>query len=79
MNTSSPPTPSEPRDFRLEVTKRIVKMLEEGTAPWQKPWEGGRMLMPVNQTTGKPYRGGNALYLMITALEKGYIDPRWMT
>ncbi len=37
------------------------------------------MLMPVNQTTGKPYRGGNALYLMITALEKGYVDPRWMT
>jgi len=27
------------RDHRQEVTDSIVKMLEEGVAPWQKPWE----------------------------------------
>ena len=27
----------EKRDFRQEVTDRIVKMLESGVAPWQKP------------------------------------------
>jgi antirestriction protein ArdC len=55
-------------------------MLEEGTAPWQRPWqagEGGRM--PFNPTTGKPYRGGNVLSLMIAGMRKGYSDPRWMT
>jgi antirestriction protein ArdC len=48
-----------PRDFREEVTNDIIKLLEQGTAPWQKPWEdvaaGG---MPINPTTGKNYRGG---------------------
>ena len=31
----------EKRDFRQEVTDRIVKMLENGVAPWQKPWRAG--------------------------------------
>ena len=35
--------------------------------------------MPINQVTGKPYRGGNVLHLMITAQGRGYDDPRWMT
>ena len=26
------------RDFRQEVTDRIINMLETGVAPWQKPW-----------------------------------------
>ena len=30
---------AQKRDFRQEVTDRIVRMLEEGVAPWQKPWE----------------------------------------
>jgi hypothetical protein len=29
------------RDFRQEVTDNIVRMLERGVAPWQKPWEPG--------------------------------------
>jgi antirestriction protein ArdC len=69
------------RDFRQEVTDRIVKMLEEGVAPWQKPWEPGASSagMPMNPTTDKAYRGGNAIHLMATALSRGYDDPRWMT
>jgi antirestriction protein ArdC len=34
---------SPPRDYRAEVTADIIKMLEEGTAPWQKPWEAGEL------------------------------------
>ena len=33
----------------------------------------------MNPTTEKTYRGGNAVHLMATALERGYDDPRWMT
>jgi len=29
------------RDFRQEVTDNIIRMLEHGVAPWQKPWEPG--------------------------------------
>ncbi|HJT70868.1 MAG TPA: zincin-like metallopeptidase domain-containing protein [Terriglobales bacterium] len=83
--TAQPPNSLAPkpekRDFRQEVTDRIVNMLEDGVAPWQKPWEPGRASvgMPTNPTTDKTYRGGNAIHLMATGLRKDYEDPRWMT
>jgi len=69
------------RDFRQEVTNDIIRLLEQGVAPWQKPWQPGAasLGMPINPTTSKTYRGGNALHLMATGLRKGYADPRWMT
>jgi antirestriction protein ArdC len=69
-----------PRDYRQEVTDDIIRLLEAGTAPWQKPWEevaGGGL--PYNPTTNKPYRGGNIIALMISEMRHGYTDPRWMT
>jgi antirestriction protein ArdC len=69
-----------PRDYRAEVTADIIKMLEEGAAPWQKPWEAGEFgRTPFNPTTNKPYRGGNVLGQMISGMRKGYSDPRWLT
>jgi antirestriction protein ArdC len=65
------------RDHRQEVTDSIIAMLENGVAPWQKPWEGAAM--PFNPTTERPYRGGNTVYLTATGLSRGYEDPRWMT
>ncbi len=63
-------------DYRQDLTDKIIKALEEGTAPWQKPWDGSRgNFFPINATTNKPYRGGNALWLM----SQGYDDPRWCT
>jgi antirestriction protein ArdC len=69
------------RDFRQEVTDSIIGMLERGVAPWQKPWEPGVSPagIPFNPTSERPYRGGNAIHLMATGLERGYEDPRWMT
>src|SRR5215471_20390109 len=75
--------PREPasRNFRQEVTDRIISMLENRVAPWQKPWNPAdtSLDMPMNPTTGKAYRGGNAIHLMATGLLRGYVDPRWMT
>jgi antirestriction protein ArdC len=67
------------RDFRQEVTNQIIEMLERGTAPWQKPWEPGALQLPFNPTSGRSYRGGNALNLMVETESKGYNDPRWLT
>jgi antirestriction protein ArdC len=70
------------RDLRAEVTDTIVKMMEQGTAPWQKPWKSGSPApfeMPFNPTTARRYQGGNALYLMAVGSARGYEDPRWMT
>src|SRR5713226_5020886 len=78
---SAQPIAANPRDFRQEVTDRIISMLGKGVAPWQKPWNPGEASvgMPKNPTTDRNYRGGNALHLMATALQRGYNDPRWMT
>ncbi len=85
--TPQPATEAQPtsqpgaRDFRQEVTNSIIRMLENGVAPWQQPWHPGAasLGMPMNPTTAKGYRGGNALHLMATGLQRGYGDPRWMT
>jgi antirestriction protein ArdC len=79
--TSTAPSKPEKRDFRREVTTEIINMLEVGVAPWQKPWEPGDAspATPMNPITGRPYRGGNAIHLMATGLQRGYGDPRWMT
>jgi antirestriction protein ArdC len=65
------------RDHRQEVTDSIINMLEQGVAPWQKPWQG--VGIPINPTTERNYRGGNAVHLLATAVQLGYEDPRWMT
>ena len=77
QSTDKPPL----RDFRQEVTDNIVRMLERGVAPWQKPWEpgAGSLGIPFNPTSERTYRGGNAMHLMATGLQRGYEDPRWMT
>src|SRR5580700_722253 len=85
--TTTQPTQNRPtdkpalRDFRQEVTDNIIRMLERGVAPWQKPWEPGAssLGMPINPTSERAYRGGNAIHLMAIGLRRGYEDPRWMT
>ncbi len=61
------------------VAESIVRQLEKGTAPWVKPWKPGESYLPHNPTTGKTYRGANALWLMSVAEDKGFSDTRWLT
>lgn len=72
-------TSSIKRDLRREITDNIIDALEKGVAPWQKPWQAGAFEMPLNPTTGKLYRGGNALHLMVTGMRNSFEDPRWIT
>lgn len=65
------------RDYRRELTDKIIRALEAGTAPWQKPWDGSvaQPMMPYNPISGTVYRGGNVVGLMM----QGFDDPRWCT
>jgi antirestriction protein ArdC/phage/plasmid primase-like uncharacterized protein len=65
------------KPFSETVADKLIEQLKEGTAPWQKPWEPGQpgAFLPTNPTTGKRYRGINAIQLM----SQGRSDPRWMT
>lgn len=71
-------------DYAQEVAERVIKALEAGTAPWQKPWAAGTPArpgegMPFNAISGKGYRGGNAVNLMLEQQARGYADDRWLT
>lgn len=62
------------------VTAQIVAELEQGTAPWVKPWKGsGVAELPYNAATGRRYSGVNVLLLWGTAFEKGYRSAVWLT
>ncbi len=52
--------------YHEQFAARIIKALEAGTAPWQKPWKAGERILPHNFGSGRDYRGGNAVYLAIT-------------
>jgi len=52
------------------ITDRVVSLLEQGTVPWQKPWQCGD-LMPRNLA----YRGVNVFLLHAMSFE----SPFWLT
>lgn len=54
------------------VTEKIIKMLEQGVVPWQRPW---KVNPPANLISGKPYRGINILLLFGST----YTSPYWLT
>lgn len=59
-----------------KVAEDLIKKLEQGTAPWQKPWDVNNIpVLPFNPTTGNNYKGLNVFALMM----EGRDDPRWMT
>lgn len=56
------------------VTDRITKLLEEGTCPWQRPWNA-LAGMPRNLFSQRPYHGINVWMLGAQA----YASPFWAT
>ena len=54
-----------------KITERVLELLEEGTAPWRRPW----VTAAPQSVRGRPYRGINALLLGL----QEYGDPRWLT
>ncbi|MHA1597538.1 MAG: zincin-like metallopeptidase domain-containing protein [Alphaproteobacteria bacterium] len=64
------------KNFRQNVAEEMIRHLEAGTAPWQKPWDPGVYhARPFNPTSNKSYHGINAVILDMS----DYSDPRWMT
>jgi len=62
--------------WRQNVADEMIRHIEAGTAPWQKPWKAG--VLGDNQhnpSSGSAYRGINALWLEM----QGFEDPRWLT
>ena len=60
-----------------EVTNRVIKSLESGQVPWEKPWKynGGFK----NYISKRPYRGINPFLLSISASVNDYESPYWIS
>jgi len=56
-----------------EVFENIIREMEQGNAPWVKPWVGG----PYNAATGRRYSGGNVLALIFAGVK--YQSSGWLT
>lgn len=65
------------RDFRQEITDRMVAALEQGDIPWKRPWRATDR--PMNGLSGHRYQGINRFMTLLTQFERGYGDPRWLT
>jgi len=67
------------RDLYAEVTARIVEELEQGAAPWVKPWSAtAGQNVPQNAMTNRPYSGCNVILLWL-ARNRGWATPRFLT
>jgi antirestriction protein ArdC len=67
------------RDLYAEVSTRIVAELEQGAAPWIKPWSAtAGMNTPCNAVSNRPYSGCNVVLLWM-AQAAGYRTPRYLT
>ena len=66
------------RDLYQEITDAVIASLEANTIPWEKPWFAAST-GPRSVSTGKLYRGGNALWLGMVQMAKQYSSPWWLT
>lgn len=72
-------------DIQADVTARIVAELEQGRAPWVRPWGAMRGAglrgnpRPHNAESGRPYSGVNVLLLEMTRAACGYASNGWLT
>lgn len=67
-------------DVYQKVTDRIVAGLQTKGLKWFKPWSvDGSIESPINNATGRAYKGINELFLTIEGQDKGYEFNEWLT
>ncbi len=70
-----PKVDREARDAEktLLIAQKFIALLEQGTAPWRKPWAGDQF--PRSLATGKEYQGVNFMFLLAVCMVEGYESP----
>lgn len=66
-------------DTYAKVFESVLAEMEQGRAPWVRPWSGGSSQGPHNALTGRPYSGGNVLALWCQSALRGYAVDGWVT
>lgn len=63
----------------FNLAEELWASMQAGVAPWQKTWQGGAAPgRPANVTSGKDYRSGNSLYLMMMSFKNGWSN-KWIS
>jgi hypothetical protein len=58
-------------DIYQEITDQMIAMIEAGTRPWSKSWNGSTAPNIPLRSTGVPYRGINVLTLWVAVHDQG--------
>ena len=67
-------------DKHAAVTAEIIRQLENGTAPWVRPWStSGVSDMPTNAHSKRPYHGANVIQLWMNQTAFGYPTAEWVS
>ena len=73
-------TKSIKKDIQLEVTEKIISLIEKGVKPWKCPWVNKDVNpIPANFSTGSSYSGINIMLLWMESIEKGFKNNLWLT
>lgn len=67
-------------DFYQTITNQIIQALESGIKPWVCPWDRTQATgLPINASTHQPYQGMNIMLLWMSAAERNFSSPYWLT
>lgn len=70
------------RAMYAQVAEGLIGLMEQGVAPWSKPWivrGADDPWLPHNGASGRKYNGFNSLYLSVLMDHHGWQDPRFYT
>lgn len=71
--------PKNKDEYRKELADMFANILSEKGLMWKKDWIGMGGNAPQNAVTKVNYRGCNYINLILTAVSRGFSDPRWAT
>ena len=67
-------------DIAQVITDGIIKQLENGVAPWVKPWSNASASAPYNPSSGTTYRGINFIWLSLVQSSGEFgSSSKWLT
>jgi antirestriction protein ArdC len=69
-------------EIHAEITEGLIAMMEQGIAPWSRPWivRGiNDAMAPKNGISNRRYNGFNSVYLSFLMEENQWNDPRFYT
>ena len=73
---AAPPSPPKATPA-AKLVASVIELMQGGTTPWRRPWDGGAGGHHVNLLSGRRYRGGNPVLLTFGLHQRGSALPYW--